>query len=81
VVEQERSHAIATRRRPSHRVARLAFLMPNFTNLAFLEVVGVKKIIWLFFFNIWLFWRQFAYAIRLVSWLLRILLKSVIRVS
>jgi len=48
----------------------------------FLEVAAVKKIVWLFgffFFNIWLFWRQFAHAIRQVSWVfkIKILLKSV----
>jgi len=39
------------------RVARLAFLTP--TNLAFLEAVGAKKIVWLFgfFFSIFGFLR------------------------
>jgi len=37
------------------RVVRLALLTPNFTNLDFLEAVGVKKIVWLFLLNIWLF--------------------------
>jgi len=31
--------------------------MPNLTNLAFLEAVGIKNCLafWMFFFNIWLF--------------------------
>jgi len=38
----------------SDRVARIDFLTPNFTNLAFLQVVGVRKILWIFgfFFSI-----------------------------
>jgi len=42
----------------SRQGCQIGFFTPNFTNLAFLEVVGVKKIVWLFgffFFNIWLF--------------------------
>ena len=31
--------------------SRLAFLTPNFTNLAFLEAVGVKKIVWFLAFS------------------------------
>jgi len=60
------------------KVARLAFLTPNFTNFAFLEAVGVKKIVWLFgfFFSIFGF---FGTYFRLVFWFQNILLKGVIR--
>jgi len=57
-------------------VARLAFLTPNFTNLAFLKAVGVKNnclAFWLFLCNIWLFWRQFAHAVTLVFWIFKYL--------
>ena len=36
-------------RAPTDRVARLASFTPNFTNLAFLEAVGVKKLLGVFF--------------------------------
>jgi len=58
------------------RVARLAFLTPNLKNLAFLEAVGVKKIVWLFgfFFSIFgFFWRELEHTIRLVFWLFKYL--------
>ena len=58
------------RKRAGHeKGCQIGFLMPNLTNLAFLEAVGVKKIVCFFHFNIWLFWRQLSYTIRLASWL------------
>jgi len=52
------------------RVARLAFLTTNFTNLAFLEVVDVKKLFgFLAFFSLifGFFWRKLTHAIRLTD--------------
>ena len=59
---QERSHT---------RVARLAFLTPNFTNLAVFRGRRRQKncfAFWLFSSIFGFFWRKFAHAIRLVSW-------------
>jgi len=54
------------------RAARFASLTPNFTNLTFLETVGVKKLFVLFsIFGF--FWSQLTHPIRLVSSLLNIL--------
>jgi len=50
------------------RVARLAFLTPNLTNLVFLEGIWVTKIVWFFLFNIWLFGGSWPITIKLVSW-------------
>ena len=64
------------------RVSRLAFLTPNFTNLAFFRGRWRQKIVWLLasFSSIFgFFWRQFARAIRLVSWFFKDLSESVIR--
>jgi len=63
------------------RVARLAFLTPNLANLALFRDTWRQKnclAFWRFLFNIWLFSRQLAHAIRLV-FRLHILLKSVIK--
>jgi len=57
------------------KVARLAYLTPNFTNLAFFEAVGVKNnclAFWLFLYNIWLFWSSW----HILFGFLNILLKS-----
>jgi len=58
------------------RVARLTFLTPNFTDLAFFGSTWRQKIVWLFLFNIWLFWRQLAHTIRLVFWLCKYLAEA-----
>jgi len=56
-----------------NRVATLAFLTPNFTNLAFFRGRWRQKQLlgFLAFFSLifGFFWRKFAHAIRLVSWL------------
>ena len=47
----------------SLRVANLAFLTPNLTNLAFFRGLWRQKnclAFWLFFFQIWLFLRQWT---------------------
>jgi len=57
------------------KVPRLAFLTPNFTNLAFFKDSWYQKnclTFWLFF-NIWLLWRRLAHTIRLVFWLFKYL--------
>ena len=61
---------------------QIGFLTPNFTNVAFLEVVGVKKIAWLFgfFSSIFGFFGNSSHMLSdwCLSFLIKILLKSVI---
>jgi len=63
------------------RVARLAFLTLNFTNAAFLEALGVKKLFgfWLFLFNICFFGGSWQILSDWCSEFLNILLKIVMR--
>jgi len=69
---------------PIVRVARLFFLCQISQIWLFLEVVGIKKFVWLvgLFSSIFgFFWRQFARAIRLLSCFFKDLSESVISLS